>query len=63
MNDNIPIFKPLKGPRRSVRCIETGEVFNSIKEAGKEKGFNPSHVSEVCLGKRNLAGGYRWEYV
>lgn len=62
-NDRIPIFKPLKGTRRSVRCIDTGEVFTSITDAGKEKGFNPCHLGEVCLGKRNLAGGFRWEYV
>jgi len=53
----------LKGLRRRVRCIETGEVFTSLREAGKGKGFNPKHIGDVCSGKRNLTGGYRWDYV
>ena len=34
--------------------------FNSIKEATKET--KSKHISECCLGKRKLAGGFIWKY-
>ena len=49
--------------RVKVRNIETGEVFNSIKEAAEKYGVIATHISRVCRGKRNKTGGYHWEYV
>ena len=50
---------------RKVRCIDTGEIFNTIKDA--EIKYNVSHgkISEVCAGKhgRKTAGGFKWEWV
>lgn len=54
-----------KHPRaRKVKCIETGEVFNCIKEAGEKSGANRHHISQVCLKQhgRKTAGGFHWEY-
>lgn len=46
-----------------IQCVETGEVFNSIKEAGRAYGTNsPSHISDACRGKRRTALGYHWRY-
>ena len=45
-----------------VRCIETGEIFLSPKDAIK-KYKKAGHLVEVCLGSRNNAGGYHWEFV
>lgn len=28
----------------------------------KDKGFNPSHIGDVCKGKRHTASGYIWRY-
>lgn len=50
---------PLK---RSVLCVETGRVYDSIKEAAKDTGANRAKISEVCSGKRRTIGGYHWEY-
>lgn len=36
-------------------------VFKSIKEAGVITGVNPKRISDVCLNKRNRAGGYKWK--
>ena len=36
--------------------------FESITEASKETKVNGSHISGVCKGKRNSAGGYIWRY-
>ena len=35
--------------------------FKSIKSASIVTGINPKRISDVCLKKRNHAGGYRWE--
>ena len=49
--------------RRKVICIETGQVFNSIKEAGEYVGVaNPTNISTCCTGKCKTIGGYHWAY-
>jgi group I intron endonuclease len=49
---------------RKVRCLDTGEVFNTIKEA--EQKYNISHgkITQVCQNMvgRKTAGGMRWAY-
>ena len=45
---------------KKVRCIETGEIFNSIAEANKR--FHSSHIGDACNKKCELAGGYHWEF-
>ena len=46
-----------------VRCIDTGEEFDSIKSASAATGANAKSISEVCRGHRKSAGGFSWEYV
>ncbi len=46
---------------KKVRCIETGEEFNSIKEATEK--YKGSHISDVCLGKRKRTKGLTWEFI
>ena len=48
---------------KPVRCIETGEVFSSLHEAGRMKSLNKSHILDACIGRYNTCGGYRWEFV
>lgn len=49
--------------RKSVKCIETGEVFNSVIEAALSiNKKDTSHICEVCKGKRKTAYGFHWEY-
>ena len=48
---------------KKVLCVETGEVFESIREATRKTGISNSHISEVCLGKRKTTGGYHWQFV
>lgn len=45
---------------KRVRCVETGEIFGSISEANKK--FHTKHVGDVCNNKREIAGGYHWEF-
>jgi len=50
---------------RVVQCIETGVVYNSIKEAAKACNCPPSTIQDVCAknGRRNRAAGMHWRYV
>lgn len=47
----------------SVRCIETSEVFTSIKAASDATGIARSSISECASGIQKTAGGYHWERV
>ena len=47
----------------TVRCITTGEVFESQHIAAKAKGVLQSKISLCCQGKRNHTHGLKWEYV
>lgn len=49
---------------RKVICVETGEVFDTIKEAAQKHGLSPQKISLVCIGTygRNTTGGLHWKY-
>ena len=51
-----------KSKGRKVRCIETGRVFGSVKEAEQWIGIR-SGIANCLVGKNKTAGGYTWEYV
>ncbi len=61
------ISKSMKGskhPRaRKVKCIETEEVFNTVKEASISKSTNQNSIYMVCKGEYKSAGKLHWEYV
>lgn len=44
-----------------VRCIETGEVFPSIRRAAALKKIEPSNIIAVLKGRLKTTGGYHWE--
>lgn len=46
-----------------VRCVETGEIFSSIKIAAASSGAKATNISKVLLGQRLTAAGFHWEYV
>jgi hypothetical protein len=47
---------------KKVKCIETGQVFDTIKEAEEWCGVK-SGIIGCCKGRLKTAGGYTWEYV
>ena len=49
--------------KRKVLCVETGIIYNSIRDAAKDVGTPASNVGSVCTGKTKTAGGYSWKYV
>lgn len=46
---------------RKIICVETGVVYDTIKEAMEITGIKT--ISEVLRGKQYVAGNYHWEYV
>lgn len=50
------------GNDKHVLCLNTGEVFNSLKECAEKFGVDPSAVTKVCKGKQRHTGGYNFQY-
>lgn len=38
-------------------------IFPSLMYVKRELGFDASHISKCCLGKRKSANGYQWRYL
>lgn len=48
---------------KKVKCIETGIIYCSTREAERQTGCAHTHISDVCKGKVKTCGGFHWEYV
>lgn len=46
-----------------IKCLNTGEVFESIRAAAISMKLMPGNISQVCSGKRKQTGGYQFSYV
>ncbi len=52
-----------KSRGHKVRCIETGKIYNSMREAEKDTGCPHTHISECVRGIATHCKGLHWEYV
>ena len=67
----ITPYQTFKEKAKKVKCIETGEIFNSAKQANEmlvQKGLASSYtaynrIKEVCRNKTETAYGFHWEFV
>lgn len=50
-------------PPKPVKCMETGIIYKSIKEAARQTGLASNKISYCCRGIRRSTGGYHWEFV
>lgn len=50
-------------PKKQVICFDTGNVYESTREAERQTGAYHGDISKCCKGTLNVAGGKRWEYV
>ena len=54
---------------KTVICLTTGEVFESVKEAKRLTGISQGNISSVCRRERNYAGKLpdgtplKWKYI
>lgn len=49
--------------RKTVQCIDTGEVFVSVRECERRTGVGRAHIINVCKGKTRKAKGLRFQYI
>ena len=49
--------------QRRVKCVETGQIFESILQASAETGCERGNIVDCCRGKRKTCRGFHWEYV
>lgn len=48
---------------KKVRCIDTDTIYDSIMLAARATRARRVNIQLVLRGKRNTAGGFRWEFV
>lgn len=48
--------------RKPVVCIETGAIYNSIKQAAEFTGACLTSIGDCCHGRRETAGGLHWKF-
>ena len=48
---------------KPVRCVETGEVFESARAAAASVDSYGGCITKVCRGFARTHRGYHWEYV
>ena len=65
MKGRKPAESTLEARYKSVRNIDTGEIFKNIKDAHLSCGLkeNASNIQAQIKGKTKTAGGYHWEYI
>ena len=49
--------------KKSVICINTGQLFESLRKAGEEYQISHSNISECCNGLKDNINGYRFEFL
>lgn len=62
IHKNRVLGKKPNPPRitKSVMCVETANVYTSVKAAAENLSINYRHIGEVASGKRKTAGGFHW---
>ena len=63
MNNKLTKIKYNNTHSVKVCCIETGEIFNTIKEASIKTKANRDCISACCKGKQNTANKLHWKYI
>ena len=48
--------------RKKVRCVETGEVFESAQKAANTFNIDNSAILKCCKKESKTCGGYHWRY-
>ncbi len=64
-------YKSCKEKAKKVKCVETGEIFNSAKQANEmlvKKGLSYSYtayirIKNACKNREETAYGFHWQFV
>jgi group I intron endonuclease len=49
--------------KKPIRCVETGVIFPSIKEAGEAIGTDPTNIVNTLAGRQKTTKGLHFEYI
>ena len=71
IQNEVKPYQTFRKKTKKVKCIETGEIFNSAKQANEmlvEKGLAGSYtaysrIKDVCHNRKDTAYGFHWEFV
>lgn len=70
LKSDIEQYRSLGYQCKKVRCIETGQVFESAREASRWAAFaremsycSMDLIKQCCRGKQKTSYGYHWEFV
>ncbi len=47
---------------RAVICVETGEVFQTVRAAAAQTKVVRTSITGCCAGRSKTCGGYHWQY-
>lgn len=50
-----------RGPIKQVKCVETGQVFKSMAEAGRFVHKSRQAIF-IAINKKNRCAGYHWVF-
>lgn len=53
----------VKAKYKKVKCLNTGDIFNSLTECSKKIGVSIGNLSSVCSGKLSHTKGYKFKLV
>lgn len=58
-------YRKLKQKRHNkpIKCVETGVVYSSCKEASDKTGINKCSINHAVNGLYTHAGGFKWERI
>ena len=48
--------------KKPVICLDTGERFDSVRQAAERFGTAPSGITRACEGKQKTCAGQHWQY-
>lgn len=64
-NNNMPLRKQRisQSVCKKCKCVETGVIYKSRKEASEQTGICYSSIIRACKNERDTAGGFHWTMV
>lgn len=52
-----------KSTKKPIICVDTGEIFDSCKDASIITGINVSSINHAINGRSKQGGGYKWKRI
>ena len=55
--------KARSGKGKRVKCLETGQEWDTVRQASKETGLHESNIAKCCRRTYETCGGFHWRFV